>query len=144
MTIGSLFDSAPTAVNCEKCSHALSWHADGICEYPGCLTCGGRLVAPGTIARYDREFAEFHAKNPEVYAGLVRLARQAAARGREKIGIGMLFEVLRWEFWMVTDDPHSDWKLNNNYRSRFSRLIMEQEPDLAEIFEIRSLRENEG
>lgn len=86
----------------------------------------------------DSAFIDFHRANPHVYDALVRLAKQAAAAGRTKVGMKMLFEVLRWEQFLVTSDP--DFKLNNNYTARYARLIMEQEPELAGIFEVRSLR----
>lgn len=88
---------------------------------------------------HEARFREFHATNPEVYQELVVLARQALARGKRKIGIGMLWEVMRWGRWLaITGDD--EFKLNNNYRSRYARLIMEQEPDLRGIFEIRELK----
>ena len=85
-------------------------------------------------------FEAFHVKHPEVYTGLVRLARQGIAANRSRLGIGQLFEVLRWS-WRIAGLPDEDeaWKLNNNYRSRYARLIMEQEPDLDDIFETREL-----
>jgi hypothetical protein len=43
----------------------------------------------------DERFAEFHAKNPGVYDELARLARQAKKNGHHKIGIELLFAVLR-------------------------------------------------
>ena len=82
-------------------------------------------------------FWNFHTSHPEVYEGLVRLAYQAVNAGRERIGIGMLFEVLRWE-WFITPDASEEFKLNNNYRSRYARLIME-EPGLGDVFETRRL-----
>jgi hypothetical protein len=48
--------------------------------------------------------------------------------------------VLRWEWQGATTDPNAEWKLNNNYRSRFARLIMDNEPDLAGVFETRELK----
>ena len=45
----------------------------------------------------DAAFYKFHDNNPEVYSHLVRLARQAKARGHNKVGIRMLWEVMRWE-----------------------------------------------
>ena len=39
----------------------------------------------------------------------------------------------------ATTDEHSGFKLNNNYRSRYARLIMEQEADLEGVFQIREL-----
>jgi hypothetical protein len=83
----------------------------------------------------------FHVKHPEVYERLVALCRHARSRGRRRIGIGMLWEVLRWE--RILDglpDPGEDRKLNDHYRSRYARLIMEREPDLKGIFETRALR----
>jgi hypothetical protein len=88
----------------------------------------------------QRRFEAFHDAHPQVYAGLVILARQGDRAGRTKIGMKMLFEVLRWE-WVIAGlpDDAEEWKLNNNYTSRYARLIMEQEPDLVGIFETREL-----
>lgn len=85
------------------------------------------------------DFERFHAANPHVYKELARLARQAVARGRTRVGIGMLWEVLRWYFWLETKGD-VEFKLNNNYRSRYARLLMNQEPDLRGLFEVRGLK----
>lgn len=95
------------------------------------------------IGRIQRQFEEFHHKNPKVYEELVKLARQAKRAGRTKIGIKMLFEVVRWQRFLATDDAHSDFKLSNNYHSRYARLIMEREPDLEGLFDLRELRSGE-
>lgn len=84
-------------------------------------------------------FASFNLENAHVYPRLVGLARDLISRGHSKIGIGMLFEVLRWEHMMEADDP-SGFKLNNNYRSLYARMIMELEPDLDGLFELREIR----
>lgn len=89
-------------------------------------------------AGLDAKFADFHAKNPKVYTELVELAMQAHRKGRRKIGIGMLFEVLRWNRFITTTDP--DFKLNNNYRSRYARMIMHDYPELNGLFDLRELR----
>ena len=85
-------------------------------------------------------FADFHQAHPEVYAALVRLARQGHDAGARRLGIAQLFEVLRWE-WVLSALPASNeaWKLNNDYKSRYSRLIMQNEEWAAGIFEIRRL-----
>ncbi len=90
-------------------------------------------------SRLAAEFLAFHQANPAVYDELVKLARQAKAKGREKIGIGMLWEVLRWHFWLETKGDE-EFKLNNNHRSRYARLIMGLEADLAGVFQTRELR----
>ena len=82
-------------------------------------------------------FARFHAANPAVYDALVTLSREALRRNRSrKIGIGMIFEVLRWNYYLTTDDEDG-YKLNNTFCSCYSRLIMEQEPDLSGCFNVR-------
>lgn len=86
----------------------------------------------------DACFARFHTNHPEVYRGLVALAREAKQAGQTRVGIGMLFEVLRWQR-VVAGDDHETFLLNNNYRSRYARLIMANERDLDDIFATRDL-----
>ena len=91
-------------------------------------------------ASIQMRFEAFHRNNPSVYTQLVRMTRDLVTRGRQRVGIGMLWEVLRWQVVMGTFDPGSEFKLNDHYRSRYARLIMEQEVDLTGIFETRGLR----
>lgn len=91
-------------------------------------------------SRLEREFRAFHAANPQVYVYLVQLARQSLGAGKPRVGIGMLWEVLRWRFWLETESA-DEYKLNNNHRSRYARLIMAQETDLAGVFETRELHD---
>lgn len=85
----------------------------------------------------DAAFAAFHEANPQVYAELKMLAVRARRRGAHRIGIGMLFEVLRWRHTLRTEGD--TYKLNNNYRSRYARML-NHEPELAGCFETRGLR----
>jgi hypothetical protein len=83
-----------------------------------------------------KRFERFHAENPSVYTTLVRLAREWVKRtGRHQIGIGALYERARWEIALATNDP--DFRINNNFRAYYARLIMCQEPDLTELFDLR-------
>ena len=91
-------------------------------------------------ATIQERFLRFHADNPHVYDHLVRIIREAQAGGVERLGIGMLWEVLRWKVLLRTVRVEGDFKLNDHYRSRYARMIMQNEPDLADIFETRGLR----
>lgn len=83
------------------------------------------------------KFEQFHADNPVVYRTLCALARDWLARtGHRRLGIGQLTERCRWEIAMRTNDP--DFKINNTYRAYYARLIMATEPDLSDIFELRT------
>lgn len=88
-------------------------------------------------ATIQEAFERFHAENPDVYDELLTLARRWRTRGNQRAGIAMFFEVLRYRRGMRTQGD--DFKLNNNYRSRYSRKIMAENPDLAGIFDTREL-----
>lgn len=88
------------------------------------------------------KFTEFHAENPHVYHVLVNLARGWMVKtGSDKVGIGALYERARWEIAMSTNN--ADFKLNNNFRAFYARLIMANEPDLAGVFDLRSSEADE-
>ena len=97
-----------------------------------------QLVQPkGQTIRQAWE--EFDRANPQIYRELVRLARVwVDKRPDHRLGIKMLFERLRWDLAIkTTGEP---LKLNNNYHALYARKIMAQEPDLADLFETRRLR----
>ena len=90
----------------------------------------------------ETAFDRFHSDNPRVYQVLVRLAREWVGRtGRHKLGIATLYERARWEIALATTD--ADFKLNNDWRSYYARLIMAQEPDLAGLFDLRASKADE-
>lgn len=84
-------------------------------------------------------FERFDRANPWVAVELRRMALDLVAKGHRKIGIGMLFEVLRWRVMRSTTDTSSVFRLNNNYRSRYARMLMETEPALDGVFDTRKI-----
>jgi hypothetical protein len=68
----------------------------------------------------------------------VKLAREARAAGRTRVGLKELYEVARWNLRLATRGD--DYCLNNDYTASYARLIQEQEPDLAGLFETRTRR----
>jgi hypothetical protein len=85
----------------------------------------------------QKDFEKFHLENPHIYEMICKLAREWKKSGHEKASIKMFFEVIRWKRGVST--KNKDYKINNNYHSRYSRLIIDQEPDLRELFEVRKL-----
>ncbi len=130
--------TAPPCYRCHKPSEMDSQNG------PVCMACWWEPGDDPTIcmccdpACYDCRFQEFHNANPRVYVELVKLARMLQGKGREHYGIGALFEVVRFHRAIQTTDAL--FKLNNNYRSRYARLIMGQEIDLDGFFETRELK----
>jgi hypothetical protein len=90
------------------------------------------LAAGASIAD---QFTAFHDDNPHVYDALVSLARQLQSRGFTRIGMRALFERLRWEYALETDGDV--WCLNNSFTGCYARLLTQQEPGLAGLFELR-------
>jgi len=89
------------------------------------------------LSSLDARFWAFHEQNPQVFAKLEELASQAFTRGRKKIGIGMIFEVLRWNSHMATTGD--TYKLNNSYRSRYVRILIDKHPEYKDLFEVRRI-----
>lgn len=85
----------------------------------------------------ESRFLAFHHRNPHVYRELVAMARDWKAAGNGHAGIAMFFEVLRWQSGLRGEGDQ--FALNNSYRSRYARLIAANEPDLADLFTLRSL-----
>lgn len=82
-------------------------------------------------------FKRFHRANPEVYFSLVKLARDMRHRNSgRKIGMKMLFEVLRWNHFLNTASDE-EFKLSNDFTAPFARLIMLKEQDLQGAFNLR-------
>lgn len=95
----------------------------------------GHLFRPSIQALFE----QYHKEHPAVYELLVEGARKVISTGRAHYGIATLFEWARWHL-EIERNEHDDYKLNNNFRSRYARMMMEQEPDLAGFFEIRELQ----
>lgn len=88
-------------------------------------------------------FCLFHALNPQVHDELERMAQALVDRGRTRVGIKCLVETLRWQFYMTTTDPSSRFKINNSYSSFYARLLLDEHPSWADLFELRQIeREN--
>jgi len=91
--------------------------------------------APETI---DERFAAFHATHPEVLREIIALAEDAARAGRQRLSMKLLVEVVRWYRFVQHGDE--EFKVNNSFTSRYTRLLQEERPDLAPMFATRELR----
>lgn len=87
----------------------------------------------------EKRFRRFHRLNAHVYTALVMLAREyRKATKRERVGMKMLWEKLRYEFGVRTTEK-ADYTLNNDFTPYYARLISRREPDLCDAFEFRAL-----
>jgi hypothetical protein len=95
-------------------------------------------VNPSNQGKIEEAFHQFHRENPEVYEELVSLARELKKRGYQKFGIATIYEVARWRS-MLRAGPEGQFKLNNNYRAYYARLMMRNVAELDGIFDTRTL-----
>ncbi|KAB1989815.1 hypothetical protein ACWD4F_07550 [Streptomyces aureus] len=86
----------------------------------------------------QQRFEAFHALNPWVLRSLARMTADCAEKGFGRIGIGMLFELLRYQYGAATRGDV--FALNNDYRSRYVRLLLDEHPEWSPLFEVRALR----
>jgi hypothetical protein len=93
--------------------------------------------------KVTERFNRFHQSNPHVYTKLVELARTVKAAGKGKYSIWALYQRLRWHIDFETNS-NEPFKLSNDFTSRYSRLIMQQEADLRDFFRTRPLKDERG
>lgn len=87
----------------------------------------------------QERFERYHTKHPEVFNHLVRLAREVKSTGLKRCGISLLWERLRWFYW-IECDASEKYRMNDNYRSRFVRLLIDKHPEFKGFFKLRRLR----
>jgi len=85
----------------------------------------------------QERFEQFHQNNPRVYSLIMKFVYEARKRGFNHYTINGIFERVRWHMNIETKD--TEFKLNNNYRSRYVRLIEREHPELAGFFRTREL-----
>jgi phage terminase large subunit GpA-like protein len=82
-----------------------------------------------------KRFLEFHRLNPKVYTLLVEGAKKVKAVGYKRYSINTLFEIVRWH--NDIDTKGDEFKLNNNHRAFYARMIMKNNPELDGMFRTR-------
>lgn len=97
-----------------------------------------RKIRPAVGSTYLERFESFHKLNPHVYTAIVALSRELKRRGKNQVGMKLLFEALRADALFRTTG--SEFKLNNNMTSHYSRFIESQEPDLIGFYRKRELK----
>jgi len=85
----------------------------------------------------QEKFEIYHRENPHILPLLVRFVNEAMESGREHYSINAIFERIRWHLDIETTGDA--FKLNNNYRSRYVRLLEKEHPEYEGFFFKRAL-----
>lgn len=94
------------------------------------------IESTGPRGTLQEQFETFHANNPWVLDALEDLTREWLKNGRERLGIGMIWEVIRYQYGRTYT---TDFKANNNHRSRYVRLMIKRHPEWEDVFATRAL-----
>ena len=97
------------------------------------------LNEPQEISKLQQRFLNYHAKNPHVYALFKKFAKDAKSKGRKHFGAKAVIERVRWSVNIDTDSL-DEFKLNNNYTSRYVRMLEQEDPSFLGFFRKRELR----
>lgn len=85
----------------------------------------------------QQRFEAFDAANPHVFVALEALAQDWFDAGHSSLGISMLFETLRWQAGIQTRGDA--YRLNNDFRSRYARRLIEAHPSWDGAIRTRAL-----
>ena len=86
----------------------------------------------------QERFTRFHRCNPWVLAALEKMAIAEMQSGF-RTSVDYLVHNLRWHYRRTTRDPNSDFKISNDYTSRYARLLLEKNPSLHRVIKTKTL-----
>jgi hypothetical protein len=86
----------------------------------------------------QQKFEKFNREHPTVYKELVRLAQIAKIQGVSRYSAKAMFEIVRWN--LMRRRLGRSFRINNNFTSRYARLINKNEPELRNFFTVRKLK----
>lgn len=87
----------------------------------------------------ELKFWTFHFANPHVYELFKKYAEDVLHAGYEHYGIKAIFERVRWHMDIDTEGGEG-FKLNNNYTSRYARLLSQEDKRFCGFFRNRQLK----
>lgn len=97
----------------------------------------------GLFDKFDRSIQEafeaFDREHPEVYARFRNLAADLLNKGHARYSADALLHVIRWHYALQGPRPE-DFKINNNFSSRYARKLASEDERFAEFFETRVLK----
>ena len=85
------------------------------------------------VNEHEEYFREFHANNPHIYKLIETIALLEIAKGRKKYGMKQVFEIIRWDMNVTTEDADG-YKLKNAMAPYYTRHFEKMNPHLAGFF----------
>ena len=95
-----------------------------------------RLASNTPNSDLEEAFFEYHRANPDVYDLFKKFSLEMKRTGRKNYGCLAIMNRVRWETDIQTSSTDG-FKINNNFYPYYSRLLMENEAELAGFFRTR-------
>lgn len=92
-------------------------------------------IQPHVVAKFWR----YHKENPHVFELFRHYSMAVKKAGRKTYGAGAIFERIRWHLSVETSGD--DFKLNNNFRSCYARLLIMEDSSFDGFFLTRTSME---
>jgi hypothetical protein len=90
------------------------------------------------VKSLDEKFFQYHSDNPHIFDLFLSYARQVKGAGFKHYGFHTIMHRVRWHLNIETTDPEG-YKMNNNYSSRYARLLAKKNPEFKGFFRNRKL-----
>jgi len=87
----------------------------------------------------ENKFRRFHDNHPEVYEHFKKFTGQVMRSGYKNYGAKSIFERIRWHM-QIERGANDEFKINNNFTSRYVRLFEKEYPEYSGFFKTRKLK----
>ena len=92
------------------------------------------------MTKIEERFWQYHQANPGIYNLFVHYALEAQASGHAKYSVWALANRVRWHVDIEVNDPNTAFKISNDYLAYYARLIMLEQPALADFFDTKPMQ----
>jgi hypothetical protein len=87
----------------------------------------------------DEKFFRYHADNPQIFKIIKKYTAQVKDVGFQHYSMDAIMHRVRWHVNVKTRS-YDGFKINNNFTSRYARLLEKENKDLRGFFNKRKLR----
>lgn len=84
---------------------------------------------------HRNDFEKFHAENPHIFDLFKKFAVYVRSKGYRNYSAKVIFERIRWHVNVETSDK--EFKINNNYKAYYTRLLEDVDPRFVGFFRKR-------
>jgi len=96
----------------------------------------------------QESFIRYNEQNPKVFTLLVQQVDKAITKGKKRISVKTILGYIRWEIFLEIKQEtlfdkkgeKIEYKIPDQFTSRYSRLLVEKYPYMKDYIEQRSIR----